>query len=99
MKPPTFSVFSSGVVGTLMNTKRLPVMNLVCFPSLLRIFSKIRDERRTQPNLTRADSMSLLSQEIGISEIQSLVDGLSVPSWPLRMKGFLYTATGSGLSD
>ena len=59
------------------------------FPSLLCIFSKIRDEGRTQPGLTRVDTLSSSSQEIGISEIQSLVNGLSVPSLPLRMKGFL----------
>ena len=89
VKPPTFTDVSRGLAVTSLWTKRLPVRKRLSLPSLFRTFSNIREEWRTQPSLTIADSISAPSQERGMSEIHSFVVGLSFPSCPLRMKGFL----------
>ena len=80
---------SSASVLASASSKRLPVRKRVSLPSLLRIFSKIREERRTQPSLTIADSISAPSQDRGMSEIHSFVVRLSFPSCPFRIKEFL----------
>ena len=89
MNPPTLNDLSRGLEETSMKMKRLPVRKRVSLPSLFRILSKMREERGTQPSLTKADSMSAPSQEIGMSEIHIFVDGVSLPSCPFKIKGIL----------
>ena len=87
---PIWRPFSSGDLGTVMNTNRLPVSQFVSLPFLSRTNSALMRKRSSKFLFIRAFAISRLSTLMGMLEIQRFVEGFSSPLSSRRLNGFFF---------